>query len=163
MAQNNSVFVCKTSNCSRGRSNLRNNINQVKNLKSLRFTWILRLLYATQTSVVSLMLLLIPIFLQSSVLWYTVLQNQYNLNHLLKQMIHQHQPLEALCFHLSSLHLLYWGTVFPNSSVTDGCWFRSISSFAMFTKSTNDGTILFAAFSIFMIDWQPDIFTVLAN
>ena len=38
MAQNNSLFVWKTSNYSRGRSNLRNDMNQVTNLKSLRFT-----------------------------------------------------------------------------------------------------------------------------
>ena len=39
VAQNNSVFVWKTANCSCGRANLRNNMNQVKNLKSLDFTW----------------------------------------------------------------------------------------------------------------------------
>ena len=38
MAQNNSLFVWKTSNYSRGRSNLRNDMNQVTNLKSLGFT-----------------------------------------------------------------------------------------------------------------------------
>ena len=37
MAQNNSLFVWKTSNYSRGRSNLRNDMNQVTNLKSLGF------------------------------------------------------------------------------------------------------------------------------
>ena len=39
MAQNNSLFVWKTSNCSRGRSNLGNDMKQVTNLKSLSFTW----------------------------------------------------------------------------------------------------------------------------
>ena len=38
MAQNNSLFVWKTSNYSRGRSNLRNDMNQVTNLKLLGFT-----------------------------------------------------------------------------------------------------------------------------
>ena len=38
MAQNNSLFVWKTSNYSRGRSKLRNYINQETNLKSLGFT-----------------------------------------------------------------------------------------------------------------------------
>ena len=38
MAQNNSLFVWKTSNYSRGRSNLRNNMKQVTNMKSLGFT-----------------------------------------------------------------------------------------------------------------------------
>ena len=37
MAQNNSLLVWKTSNYSRGRLNLRNGMNQVKNLKSLGF------------------------------------------------------------------------------------------------------------------------------
>ena len=39
MAQNNSLFVWKTSNYSCGRSNLRNDTNQVTNLKSLGFAW----------------------------------------------------------------------------------------------------------------------------
>ena len=38
MAQNNSLFVWKTSHYNCGRSNLRNDMNQVTNLKSLRFT-----------------------------------------------------------------------------------------------------------------------------
>ena len=38
MVQNNSLFVWKTSNYSRGRSNLRNGMNQVTNLPSLGFT-----------------------------------------------------------------------------------------------------------------------------
>ena len=38
MAQNDSFFVWKTSNYSRGRSKLRNDMNQVANLKSLSFT-----------------------------------------------------------------------------------------------------------------------------
>ena len=39
MAQNNSVSVWKTSNYSRRRPNLRNDLNQVTNLKSLGFAW----------------------------------------------------------------------------------------------------------------------------
>ena len=78
MAQNNSLFVWKTSNYGRGRLNLRTDMNQVTNLKSLGFTRgriadllgvFLRFFYATETFVVSLMLVLIPIFVQSSVLW----------------------------------------------------------------------------------------------
>ena len=38
MAQNNSLVVWKTSNYSRGRSNLRNDMKQVKTLESLDFT-----------------------------------------------------------------------------------------------------------------------------
>ena len=55
---------------------------------------------------------LVPIFLQLSVLWETVLQNQYLYQLLQKQMIHLHQPYETFCFYIPSLHLLYWGTVF---------------------------------------------------
>ena len=39
MAQNNSVFVQKTSTYSPGKPNLRNGMTQVANLKSLGFTW----------------------------------------------------------------------------------------------------------------------------
>ena len=39
MAQNNSFIIWKTANCSRGRTNLRNDMNQVTNLKLLGFTW----------------------------------------------------------------------------------------------------------------------------
>ena len=38
LAQNNSFFIWKTSNYSRGRSNLRDDMNQVTNLISLGFT-----------------------------------------------------------------------------------------------------------------------------
>ena len=38
MAQNNSLFVWKTSNYGHGRPNVRNDMNQKTNLKSLRFT-----------------------------------------------------------------------------------------------------------------------------
>ena len=72
MAQNNSLFVWKTSNY------LRNDMNKVTNLKSLGFTWerIANLMGVFPEVVlcdidfmVSLMMLLIPIFLQSSVFW----------------------------------------------------------------------------------------------
>ena len=39
----------------------------------------------------------------------------------------------------------------PNSYGTNGCWFLSISPFAMSTKSINDCAISFWAFSLFMI------------
>ena len=70
MAQNNSLFVWKTSNY------LRNDMNKVTNLKSLGFTWerIANLMGVFPEVVlcdidfmVSLMMLLISIFLQSSV------------------------------------------------------------------------------------------------
>ena len=78
MAQNNQLFVWKTSNYSRGKSNLRTDLNQVRNLKSLGFTQerMANLMGVFPEVVLcdidfsgSLMLLLIPIFLQLSVLW----------------------------------------------------------------------------------------------
>ena len=39
MAENKSVLVWKTSNYTRGRPELINDLNQVKNLKSVGFTW----------------------------------------------------------------------------------------------------------------------------
>ena len=46
---------------------------------------------------------------------------------------------------------LILGNSLPNSCVTDGCWFSSISHVAMFTKSISDCTIFFDAFSLFII------------
>ena len=62
MAQNRSVFVFvwKTSNHSRGRSNLRNGMDQVTNLKSVDFI---------RKKIANLLGVLIPIFLQPYVLW----------------------------------------------------------------------------------------------
>ena len=56
----------------------------------------------------------------------------------------------------SSLHLpllhppLIQRNRFPKSCVTDGCWFSSISHFAMLTKSINGCTSSFGAFSLFI-------------
>ena len=46
---------------------------------------------------------------------------------------------------------LILGNSLPNFCVTDGYWFSSISPFAMCTKSINDSTISFGAFSLFII------------
>ena len=43
------------------------------------------------------------------------------------------------------------GNSLPNSCVTDGCWLTLISYLAMFTKSINDCTISFGAFSLFIM------------
>ena len=42
---------------------------------------------------------------------------------------------------------LILGNSLPNSCVIDGCWFSSICPFVRFTKSINDCTISFGAFS----------------
>ena len=78
MAQNNSLFVWKTSSYSRGRSNLKNDMNQVTNLKSLGFAWenIANLLGVFPGVVLCDVdssgffdVAFDPIFLQSSVFW----------------------------------------------------------------------------------------------
>ena len=99
----------------------------------------MRLFYATQTSVVSLMLLLIPIFLQSSVLWQTMLLL------LFVSVAEAYDspaptPRSSLLSPLLPLPLIL-GNSLLNSCVTDGCYFSSISHFAMFTKSISDCTI----------------------
>ena len=73
---------------------------------------------------------------------------------------------EALCFHLTYLHLFYWETAFLNLA---GCWLSSISPFATFARSINDFTISFEAFSLFMIPfrrgiihWELAVFIVLS-
>ena len=43
------------------------------------------------------------------------------------------------------------GNSLPNFSVTDGCWFSSISPFTMFAKSITNCTISFGEFSLFII------------
>ena len=46
---------------------------------------------------------------------------------------------------------LILGNSLPNSCVTNGCWFSSISHFAMFTISVNGCAISFGGFSLFTI------------
>ena len=162
MAQNRSVFVFvwKTSNHNRGRSNLRNGMDQVTNLKSVDFT---------RKKIANLLGVLIPIFLQPYVLWQTVLRNQYLQQLLQKQIIHLHQPYKDLCFHLPSLQLWYWGTVFLNLAEQMVAGFHPSDLFAMFATSRNDFTISFEAFSLFMVPlkrgmhWPPAVFIVLTN
>ena len=121
MAQNNSHFVWKTSHCSPGRSNLRNEMKQVTNLKSLGFTRdrIANLLgvfpevvlcdidfngffdvafYPHMYSIVRFAVDLVT----NLVLFVSVAEADDS----------SAQPYEAHCFHLSSPYLLYWGTVF---------------------------------------------------
>ena len=46
---------------------------------------------------------------------------------------------------------LVLGNSIPNFCVTDDYWFSSISPFAMFTNSINDCTISFGVFALFII------------
>ena len=116
MAQNNSLFVWKTSTCSCGRSNLINDMNQVTNLKSLGF---IRERIANLLGVFSEVVLCDVDFCGFS---------------------RRRLPPPLIL-----------GNSLPNSFVTDGCWFSSISHFVKFTKYINDCIISFGAFSLFRI------------
>ena len=136
MAQNNLLFVWKISNYSRGRSNLRNDMNQVTNLKSLGFT---------RERTVNL-LGVFPKFVLCDADFCGFFDVAFNphISSIVRFVVDRvaklvsfvsvaeaddsaptlkssQSPKNPNCFHLSSLYLLYWGTVFlPNSCVTDG-------------------------------------------
>ena len=160
MAQNNSLFVWKTSNYSRGRSNLRNDMNQVTNLKSLGFT---RERIANLLGVFPEVVLCDIDFSGffdvafdphiSSIVRFVV-DRVAKLVLFVSVAEADDSPAPTLRSSLLSPLLplpLILGNSLPNSCVTDGCWFSSISHFAMFTKSINDCTISFGAFSLFII------------
>ena len=153
MAQNNSLFVWKTSNYSRGRSNLRNDMNQVTNLKSLGFTRerIANLLGVFPDVVlgdidfggffdvafdphISSIVRFVVDCVAKLVLFVSVAEADDS-----------PAPTLRRSSMLSPLLLLplILGNNLPDSCVTDGCWLSFISHFAMFTKSISDSTILF--------------------
>ena len=160
MAQNNSLFVWKTSNCSRGRSKLRNDIDQVTNLKSLGFT---------QKKIENLLgdfpeVVLCDIGFRG---FFDVAfdPNIFSIVHFVVDRTAKlvlfvsvaetgDLPASTLISSLLSPLLpppLILGNSLPNSCVTDGCWFLSISHFTMFTKSVNGCAISFRAFSLLII------------
>ena len=160
MAQNNSLFVWKTSDYSRGRSNLRNNMNQVTNLKSLGFT---------RERIANLLGVFLEIVLcdinfrdffdvafdpHISAIVRFVVDRVAKLVLFVSIVEGNDSPAPTLRSSLLSLLLpllLILRNSLPNSCVTDGCWFSSISHFAMFTKSIIDCTISFETFSLFII------------
>ena len=145
-AQNNTgfVFARQTSNDNRQRSNLRTAVNQVTNLKSLDFTW---------KKIANLLGV-------STSFWSSYFCNgPFCDGRCCKTSIcisccreADDSPAPTLWSSLLLSPLsppLVLGNSFSNSCY--GCWFSSISPFAMFTKSINDFTISFKAFSLFMI------------
>ena len=121
MAQNNSLFVWKTSNYSRGRSNLRNDMNQTTNLKSLGFTRerIANLLgvfpdvvlYGTDFS--GFFDVAFDPYISSIVLFVVDRVAKLVLFGSVAEADDSPAPtLRSSLFYLSSLYLLYWGTVF---------------------------------------------------
>ena len=152
MAQNNSLFVWKTSNYSRGRSNLRNDMNQVTNLKSLGFT---RERIANLLGVFPEVVLCDIDFSGffdvafdphiSSIVRFVV-DRVAKLVLFVSVAEADDSPAPTLRSSLLSPLLplpLILGNSLPNSCVTDGCWFSSISHFIMFCKSISDCTISF--------------------
>ena len=160
MAQNNSLFVWKTSNYSRGRSGLRNDMNQVKNLKSLGFT---------RERIVNLLGVFPEVVLCGIVVrgFFDVAFDphifsivRFVIDPVAKLVLFvsvaeaDDSPAPALKSSLRSpllLLRLILGNSLPTSCVTDGCWFSSISHFAMFTESINNCAICFGPFSLFII------------
>ena len=136
MAQNNLLFVWKISNYSRGRSNLRNDMNQVTNLKSLGFTRerIENLLGVFPRVVLCNIdfsgffdvafnphISSIVRFVVDRVAKLVSFVSVAEADDSAPTLKSSQSPKNPNCFHLSSLYLLYWGTVFlPNSCVTDG-------------------------------------------
>ena len=160
MAQNNSLFVWKTSNYNRGRSKLRNDMDQVTNMKSLGFT---RERIANLLGVFSEVILCeidfsgsfdVAFDPHSSLIVHFVVDRVSKLVLFVSVAEADDSPAPTLRSSLLSPLLplpLILGNSLPNSCVTDGCWFSSISHFAMFTKSISDCTISFGVFSLFII------------
>ena len=160
MAQNNSLFVWKTSNYSRGRSNLRNDMKQVTNLKSLGFT---------REKIAKLLGVFPDVVLGdidfggffdvafdpdiSSIVRFVV-DRVAKLLLFVSVAEADDSPAPTVRSPLLSPLLplpLVLGNSLPNSCVTNGYWFSFISHFAMFTKSISDCNIFFGAFSLPMI------------
>ena len=160
MAQSNSLFIWKTSNYSCGRSNLRNDPIQVTNLKSLSFT---RERIANLLGVFpDVVLCDIDFSGFFDVAFYPHIYSivRFVVDHVAKLVLFvsvaeaDDSPAPTLRSSLLSPLLpppLKLGNSLPNSCVTDGCWLTLISYLAMFTKSINDCTISFGAFSLFII------------
>ena len=172
MAQNNSLFVWKTSNYSLGRSNLRNDMKNVTNLKSLGFTWkrIAKLLGVFPEVVlcnidfsgffdvafdphISSIVRFVVDRVAKLVLFVSVAEADDSPAPTLRSSLLS--PLLPLS--------LILGNSLPNSCVTDGYWFSSISHFAKFTKSISDCTIFFDCTISRVMHWQLAAFTVLMN
>ena len=160
MAQNNSLFVRKTSNYNRGRSNLRNGMNQVANLISLGFTRerTANLLEAFPEVVLcdidfnGFFDVAFDPHIYSIVRF--VVDRVAKLRLFVSVAEADDSPAPALRSSLLSPFLplpLILENSLANSCLTDGCWFLCISHFAMFTKSISDYTIFFGAFSLLII------------
>ena len=143
MAQKNSLFVWKTSNYSLGRSNLRNDVNQVTNLKSLGFT---RERIANLLGVFPEVVLCdidFRGFFDVAFDPHIFSIVRFVVNRVAKLVLFvsvtetDDSPAPALSSLLSSLlpPPFILGNSLPNSCVRDGGWFSSSSHFAMFTKS----------------------------
>ena len=158
MAQNNSLFVWKTSNYSRGTSNLRNDMNQVTNLKSLGFT---RERIGNLLGVFPEVVLCDIDFSGffdvafdphiSSIVRFVV---DRVAKLVLFVSVAEANDSPAPTIRSSLLSPLLPLSLIPGNNlprVIDGCWFSSISHFGMFTKSISDCTIFFGTFSLLII------------
>ena len=160
MAQNNSAFVWKTSSYSSGRPKLRNDLNEVTNLKSIDFTWkrIANLVGVFPEVVLcdidfyGFFEVAFDLYISSIVRFVVDCVTKLVLFVSVAEADDSPAPTlrNSLLSPLSPPPLVLRNSL-PNSCRTDGCWFSSISSFAMFTKSINGCNISFGAFPLFMI------------
>ena len=155
IAKNNSLFLWKTSNYSRRRSNLRNDMNQVTNLKSLGFT---RERIGNLLGVFSEVVLCdidfsdfydVAFDPHISSIFHFVVDRVAKLVLFVSAAEADDSPAPTLRSSLLS-RLLPLSLILGNSlpRVTDGCWFSSISRFATITKSISNCTIFFGPFSL---------------
>ena len=152
MAQNNPLFVWKTSNYTSGKSNLINDMKQVTNLKSLAFS--------TPERIANLLGVFREVVL-CGIDFSGVFDVAFDphISSTLRFVVERvakadHSPASTLRISLLSPLLplpLILGNSLPNCCATDGCCFSSISHFAMFTKSINDCIIFFDTFSLLII------------
>ena len=156
MTKNNSVFLWKIPNYSSGRPNLRIDMNQVTNLKSLASTW-------------KKIANLVGVFSEIA-LWDIDFRGFFDVafdpHHLFCSRPCCKTGIICIsCWSrwftstnpkkLSALPVLpppfVLGKVIPNSCVADVCWLQSFSPFAMFVKPINNCTISFKRFSVLVI------------
>ena len=140
--------------------NLRNDMNQVTNLKLLGFTW---------KRIANLLGVFPEVFLcDIDFRGFSQVAFDPHVSSIVRFVVYRiaklvlfvsvaeadDSPAPTLTSSLFSplLHPpLILGNSLPNFCVTDGYWFSSISPFAMCTKSINECTISFGAFSLFII------------
>ena len=150
MAQKNLLFVWKTSNYSRGRSNMKNDMKHAGKNNNITgsFSWGWFMWHRLQWFLWCCFWS--PYFFNCSFCGRPCCKTIIICISCWSRWFTSTNTKNLTAFTSPPLPLIL-GNSLPNSCVTDGCWFSSISHFAMFTKSISDCTIFFDAFSLFII------------